>query len=60
MMMQEALQEKKIADIASDIASREEAKVVLIAGPSSSGKTSFAHRLAIQLMAQGLQAQIIS
>ena len=33
---------------------------MLIAGPSSSGKTSFAHRLAIQLMAQGLQAQIIS
>lgn len=60
MMMQEALQEKKIADIASDIASRKEAKIVLIAGPSSSGKTSFAHRLAIQLMAQGLQAQIIS
>lgn len=60
MMVQEALQEKKIADIASDIASREGVKVVMIAGPSSSGKTSFAHRLCIQLMAQGMKPHPIS
>lgn len=60
MMVQEALQEKKIADIASDIASREDVKVVMIAGPSSSGKTSFAHRLCIQLMAQGMKPHPIS
>lgn len=54
MLVQEALQEKKIADIASDIAKRKEVKVIMIAGPSSSGKTSFSHRLAIQLIAQGL------
>lgn len=60
MMVQEALQEKKIADIASDIASREGVKVVMIAGPSSSGKTSFAHRLSIQLMAQGMKPHPIS
>lgn len=55
IMVQEALQEKRIADIASEIASRKEAKVVMIAGPSSSGKTSFSHRLSIQLIAQGLK-----
>lgn len=55
MMVQEALQEKKIADIASEIAIRKDVKIVMIAGPSSSGKTSFSHRLSIQLMAQGLK-----
>lgn len=55
MMVQEALQEKKIGDIASEIASRKDVKIVMIAGPSSSGKTSFSHRLCIQLMAQGLK-----
>ena len=40
----EALQEKKIAQIADDISSREGVKVVLIAGPSSSGKTTFSKR----------------
>lgn len=55
MMVQEALQEKRIADIASEIASRKDVKVVMIAGPSSSGKTSFSHRLSIQLIAQGLK-----
>ena len=49
----EALQEKKIAQIADDISSREGVKVVLIAGPSSSGKTTFSKRLSIQLMACG-------
>lgn len=46
MLVQEAIQEKKIADIASDIAKRKDVKVIMIAGPSSSGKTSFSHRLA--------------
>ncbi|MFQ9515186.1 MAG: nucleoside kinase [Eubacterium sp.] len=55
MMVQEALQEKKIADIASEIAFRKDVKIIMIAGPSSSGKTSFSHRLSIQLMAQGLK-----
>lgn len=60
MMVQEALQEKKIADIASDIVSRGDVKIVMIAGPSSSGKTSFAHRLSIQLIAQGMKPHPIS
>ncbi len=55
MMIQEALQEKKIADIATEIAARKDIKAVMIAGPSSSGKTSFSHRLSIQLIAQGLR-----
>ncbi len=54
MLVQEALQEKGIADIAEQIA-REEKRIVLVAGPSSSGKTSFSHRLSIQLRAQGLK-----
>lgn len=53
MLVQEALQEKNIADIATRIKA-EEKKVILIAGPSSSGKTSFSHRLSIQLRALGL------
>ena len=60
IMVQEAYQEKKIADIAEDIASRDGVKFVLIAGPSSSGKTSFAHRLSIQLVGQGLKPHPIS
>lgn len=55
ILVQEALQEKKIADIAQDIASRPEVKFVMIAGPSSSGKTTFSHRLSIQLRTQGLK-----
>ncbi len=55
VLVQEALQEKKIAEIASQIAEqRNEIKFVLIAGPSSSGKTTFSHRLSIQLRANGL------
>lgn len=55
VLVQEALQEKKIAEIASQIADRrDEIKFVLIAGPSSSGKTTFSHRLSIQLRANGL------
>lgn len=54
VLVQEALQEKKIAEIASEIAGRKDIKFVLIAGPSSSGKTTFSHRLSIQLRANGL------
>jgi len=53
-LVTEALQEGNIAKIASEIASREHVKFVMIAGPSSSGKTSFSYRLSTQLMAQGL------
>ncbi|MCR5625103.1 MAG: nucleoside kinase [Lachnospiraceae bacterium] len=60
ILVQEALQEKKIAEIASEIKSRENVKFVMIAGPSSSGKTSFSHRLEIQLKAIGLHAHTIS
>lgn len=54
ILMQEALQEKKIGDIAEQIA-KSNKKIVLIAGPSSSGKTTFSHRLSIQLRALGLK-----
>ncbi len=56
----EALQEKKISQIAEQIASREKVKVVLVAGPSSSGKTTFSKRLCIQLMTCGLMPKLIS
>ena len=49
-----ALQEKKIAEIATMIAESKDKKFIMIAGPSSSGKTSFSHRLSIQLKANGL------
>lgn len=54
VLVQEALQEKKIAEIAATIAAKPEVKFILIAGPSSSGKTTFSHRLSIQLRACGL------
>lgn len=60
VLVQEALQEKKIADIAEQIAGRKEAKFVLIAGPSSSGKTTFSQRLSIQLRAAGMVPHPIS
>lgn len=56
----EALHEKKIAYIADTIAEKGEIKIVLIAGPSSSGKTTFARRLAIQLRVNGLVPMPIS
>ena len=59
MLVQEALQEKNIAKIAEQI-KREDKKFVLIAGPSSSGKTSFSHRLSIQLKAMGLNPHPIA
>jgi len=49
----EALQEKIISKIADEIAEKENVKIVLISGPSSSGKTTFSKRLSIQLMASG-------
>lgn len=54
ILVQEALQEKKIGDIARTIAERPGVKFILIAGPSSSGKTTFSHRLSIQLRAHGM------
>ncbi len=54
MLAQEALQEKQIADIAQMI-KNDGRKIVLIAGPSSSGKTTFSHRLSVQLRAHGLR-----
>lgn len=54
IMVSEALHEKKIANIADEISSRKDVKVILIAGPSSSGKTTFANRLSIQLRVNGL------
>ena len=60
MLVQEALQEQKIAEIARMIASDRSKKFVMIAGPSSSGKTTFSHRLSIQLMACGLKPHPIA
>ena len=60
VLVQEALQEKKIAQIAERIAGQKETKFVLIAGPSSSGKTTFSHRLSIQLRAAGMVPHPIS
>lgn len=54
VLVQEALQERRISEIASDIVSRGGVKFVMIAGPSSSGKTTFSHRLSVQLRTHGL------
>ena len=56
----EALQEKKIARISDDIFRRGTVKIVLISGPSSSGKTTFSKRLSVQLMTNGLKPCAIS
>lgn len=53
-LVTEALQEGNISDIATDIVNRGKIKFVMIAGPSSSGKTSFSYRLSTQLKAHGL------
>lgn len=58
--LSEALQEKKIVNIAEDITDRRSVKMVLIAGPSSSGKTTTSKRLSIQLLANGLTPVTIS
>lgn len=60
ILIQEALQEKRIAEIAAQIAERKMAKLVMIAGPSSSGKTTFSHRLSVQLEAIGLKPHPIA
>ncbi len=54
ILVQEALQERRIGEIAGQIAERGGVKFVMIAGPSSSGKTTFSHRLSIQLKTHGL------
>lgn len=60
IMIDEGLHEKKIAGIADDIAKRKNVKMILIAGPSSSGKTTFAQRLGIQLKINGIKPVTIS
>lgn len=55
VLVQEARQEKEIAGIAENIAKRGNVKFVLVAGPSSSGKTTFSHRLSVQLRVNGLR-----
>ena len=54
ILMQEAFMEEKIGTLAKTIASKKDCKFIMIAGPSSSGKTTFSHRLSIQLEARGL------
>jgi len=60
ILISEALQEGKISKIAEQIAERDNVKFVMIAGPSSSGKTTFSHRLSIQLEAHGLKPHPIA
>lgn len=60
IMLAEALHEKKIANIADQIAQNRNVKMILIAGPSSSGKTTFAQRLGIQLKLNGIKPVTIS
>jgi len=60
IMIDEALHEKKVANIADEIAKRKGIKMILIAGPSSSGKTTFAQRLEIQLLLNGLKPVTMS
>lgn len=60
IMISEALHEKKIAQISDMINEKKEIKAVFVAGPSSSGKTTFANRLAIQLKVNGLNPIPIS
>ncbi|MCR5785779.1 MAG: nucleoside kinase [Eubacterium sp.] len=60
ILAQEAEMEKRIGEIAQRIAGDSDKKFVMIAGPSSSGKTTFSHRLSIQLMAMGLKPHPIA
>lgn len=60
ILLSEALHEKKMAEIADKIAKEKKVKMVLIAGPSSSGKTTFAKRLGIQLRLNGIRPVTIS
>ncbi len=60
ILAHEALMEKRIGDIADEIAARKGVRFVMIAGPSSSGKTTFSHRLSTQLIACGLRPHPIA
>ena len=60
ILLSEALHEKKISQIADKVAAKKGVKMILIAGPSSSGKTTFAQRLGIQLRINGLKPVTIS
>ncbi len=60
ILVQEALQERRIGEIAQDIVSRGGVKFVMIAGPSSSGKTTFSHRLCVQLRSCGMKPHPIA
>lgn len=60
ILVQEAQQERRIGEIAREIVERGNVKFVMIAGPSSSGKTSFSHRLSIQLRTLGLKPHPIA
>lgn len=60
ILVQEALQERRIGEIAEDIVGRDGVKFVMIAGPSSSGKTTFSHRLSIQLRSYGMKPHPIA
>ena len=60
ILIEEALIEKRIGEIATRMAAEPSKKLVMIAGPSSSGKTTFSHRLSIQLMAMGLKPHPIA
>jgi uridine kinase len=59
IQIEEALHEKKIVEIADSISSQKDIKIILIAGPSSSGKTSFAKRLSVQLRVNGKIPHVI-
>ena len=60
ILLSEALHEKKISQIADKIAENKEKRVILIAGPSSSGKTTFAKRLGVQLRLNGIKPKTMS
>lgn len=60
VLVQEALQERRIGEIAKEISQKPGVKFVMIAGPSSSGKTTFSHRLAVQLRTYGINPHTIA
>lgn len=60
ILAHEAMMEKEIGDIAAEIAGRRDIRFVMIAGPSSSGKTTFSHRLSTQLLACGIRPHAIA
>ncbi len=60
VLAREAMMEKEIGDIAHEIAARKDVRFVMIAGPSSSGKTTFSHRLSTQLIACGMHPHPIA